>query len=108
MYVADETIWRVLLRVLCVCLFCVCVVVKFVCVVVSFVCVSVLCCVFGLCCESVVGVLFVIVWRVHGVCGVHGYVVCSGKANDERKREHVVLNVFSNIKWVKSTGIHDP
>ena len=30
-------------------------------------------------------------------------MVCSGKAIDERNREHVVVNLLSNFEWVKST-----
>ena len=39
---------------------------------------------------------------------VINHMVCSGKANDERNREHVVLNLLSHVKWTKSTRKLDP
>ena len=68
------------------------------------VCVHVLCsCLCGMCTVNVCGVVFEFVWRVHTMCMwcVDG-VICSGKENDERNREHVVLNLLSNHEWVNS------
>ena len=80
-----------------VCVFGLCfeIVVCVVCVVyLCVVCVVCVVCLCGVCTECVWhGVVFVFAWHVHGVCVlcVDG-VVCSGEANDERNREHVVLN----------------
>ena len=41
-------------------------------------------------CSCLCGMCTVCVWCVDGV-------VCSGEANDERNREHVVLNLLSNF-----------
>ena len=37
---------------------------------------------------------------------VGAYVCCvsSGKANDWRTRERVVLDLFSNLEWVRTKG----
>ena len=43
-----------------------------------------------MCTVNVYGVVFVFAWHVHGVC-VKRCCVCSGKANDVRNWEHVVL-----------------
>ena len=59
---------------------------------------AVLCCCV-LCCV-VAGVE--LCWVV--LCCVWSSTASSGKANDRRNRGHVVLDLFSNLKWVRSKG----
>ena len=71
------------------------------------------CCVFPVClfiwcvcvclCSRVVCVHALCVCGVFTRCVYVVVCVCSGKANDERNRDRVVLDLLSNLKWASST-----